>query len=48
MINFKNVNSSYIKFPFLGFVVTKDGISIDRNKVEVITSWKRPTTIIKI
>ena len=33
---------------FLGHVVSKDGISSDPRKIDVITYWKRPTTMIEI
>ena len=33
---------------FLGHVVSKDGISIDPGKVDVVADWKRPTTVIEI
>ncbi|GKV48019.1 hypothetical protein SLEP1_g54860 [Rubroshorea leprosula] len=29
---------------FLGLIVSKDGISIDPSKVEVVVKWERPTT----
>ncbi|KAA0067909.1 putative polyprotein [Cucumis melo var. makuwa] len=30
---------------FLGHVVSKDGVSIDPTKIEVVTSWPRPSTV---
>ena len=33
---------------FLGHVVSKDGISVDMKKVEVIQSWPRPTSMSEI
>ena len=33
---------------FLGHVVTKDGISIDPGKVDVVAIWRKPTTVIEI
>ena len=33
---------------FLGHVVSKDGISINPGKVDVVAYWKRPTTMIEI
>lgn len=30
---------------FLGFMVSKDGISVDESKVEAIRSWRIPTTL---
>ena len=33
---------------FLGHVVTKDGISVDPGKVDVVPNWRRPTTMTEI
>ena len=33
---------------FLGHVVSKDGISVDPDKVEALLSWKRPTTMFEV
>ena len=33
---------------FLGHVVTKDGISVDLGKVDVVSNWRRPTTVTEI
>ena len=33
---------------FLGHVVTAEGIQVDPKKIEAITDWPRPTTIIEI
>ena len=33
---------------FLGHVVSKDGISVDPGKVDVVANWKRPITVIEI
>lgn len=33
---------------FLGYIVSKDGIEMDPNKVEAITSWPTPTNIHEI
>ena len=33
---------------FLGYVVSKDGISMDQAKVEAIKSWPTPTTITEV
>ncbi|XP_038889237.1 uncharacterized protein LOC120079128 [Benincasa hispida] len=30
---------------FLGYVVSKEGVSVDPAKVEAVTSWTRPTTV---
>ena len=36
------------KVSFLGHVVTKDGISVDLRKVDVVENWRRPTTMTEI
>ena len=36
------------KVSFLGHVVSKDDISVDLGKVDVVAYWKRPTTMIDI
>ena len=36
------------KVSFLRHVVTKDGISIDPGKVDVVPNWRRPNTMIEI
>ncbi|GKV07106.1 hypothetical protein SLEP1_g18909 [Rubroshorea leprosula] len=33
---------------FLGHVVTKDGISIDPQKIEVVVDWKRPNSVAEV
>ncbi|GKU98441.1 hypothetical protein SLEP1_g11449 [Rubroshorea leprosula] len=33
---------------FLGHVVTKDGISVDPQKIEAMMNWKRPNSIVEI
>ena len=33
---------------FLGHVVTKDGIQVDPQKIEVVSEWPRPTTVTEI
>ncbi|GKV02736.1 hypothetical protein SLEP1_g15133 [Rubroshorea leprosula] len=33
---------------FLGHVVTKDGISVDPQKIEVVVDWKRPNSVAEI
>ena len=33
---------------FLGHVVTKDGISINPGKVDVVSSWRRPNIVTEI
>ncbi|XP_057719556.1 uncharacterized mitochondrial protein AtMg00860-like [Arachis stenosperma] len=33
---------------FLGYVVSKQGIAVDLSKVEVVTNWWRPTSVIEI
>ena len=36
------------KFTFLGHVVSKDGISVDPSKVEVVSNWARPITVTEV
>ena len=36
------------KASFLGHVVTKDGISINPGKVDVVSSWRRPNIVTEI
>ena len=36
------------KVSFLGHMVTKDGISVDLGKVDVVSNWTRPNTVIEI
>ena len=36
------------QIPFLGHVVSKDGISVDPGKVEAVLSWKRPTMVTEV
>ena len=36
------------KVAFLGNVVLKDGISIDSSKLEAVSNWARPTTLIEV
>ena len=33
---------------FLGHVVTKDGIQVDPQKIEIVSEWPRPTTVTEI
>src|SRR5262249_37795919 len=33
---------------FLGHVISKDGIQVDLRKVEAVTNWQRPITVIEI
>ncbi|XP_062171027.1 uncharacterized mitochondrial protein AtMg00860-like [Alnus glutinosa] len=36
------------KVPFLGHVISKDGIAVDPSKVEVVVNWERPTNVHEI
>jgi len=36
------------KVQFLGYIVTKDGISMDPVKVEAIVNWPRPTNVSEV
>ena len=33
---------------FIGHVISRDGISMDAMKIEVVTNWPRPTIVIEI
>ena len=33
------------KVPFLGHVLSKDGISVDPSKVQEVLDWKAPTSV---
>jgi len=33
------------KAPFLGHILSKDGISIDPSKVQEVVDWKAPTSV---
>ena len=30
---------------FLGHVISKDGITVDPNKIEAVVNWDRPTNV---
>ena len=36
------------KVSFLGHVITKDDISVDPGKVDVVANWRRPSTMTEI
>jgi hypothetical protein len=36
------------KVPFLGHVLSKDGISVDPSKVQEVMDWKAPTSVSKV
>ena len=36
------------KVSFLGHMVTKEGISVDLGKVDVVSNWRRPNTVTEI
>ena len=36
------------KVSFLGHVVTKDGLSVDPGKIDVVSNWRRPNTVTEI
>ena len=38
----------WLDVSFLRHVVTKDGISIDLRKVDVVANWRRPSTVTRI
>ena len=43
--NLKKCDFYANKIIFLGYVVTKDGIEMDRSKIEAITNWPTPSSI---
>ena len=43
--NLKKCDFSADRIIFLGYVVTKDGIEMDQNKIEAIISWPIPSSI---
>ena len=43
--NLKKCDFYADKIIFLGYVVTKDGIDMDRSKIEAITNWLTPSSI---
>ena len=44
-VNLKKCDFYADRIIFLGYVVTKDGIEMDRSKIEVITNWPTPSSI---
>ena len=36
------------KIPFLGHIISEEGIRVDPSKVKDIVNWKRPTTVTEI
>ena len=47
MLNSPNANFDYDK-SYFGIVESKDGISLDPTKIEVVTKCERPTTVIEV
>ena len=45
MLNSASVNSRLSKVPFLGHILSRDGISIDPSKVQEVMDWKAPTSV---
>ena len=33
---------------FLGHVISKDGITVDPNKIEDVVNWERPTNVSEV
>ncbi|XP_077237311.1 putative mitochondrial protein AtMg00860 [Tasmannia lanceolata] len=48
MGNLRSVNSGSIQSPFLGHVVSKDGVSVDPKKIEAVMLWNRPNNVPEI
>ena len=44
-VNLKKCDFYVDRIIFLGYVVTKDGIEMDRSKIEAITNWPTPSSI---
>ena len=44
-VNLKKCDFYADRIIFLGYVVTKDGIEMDRSKIEAITNWPTPSSI---
>ena len=44
-VNLKKCDFYADRIIFLGYMVTKDGIEMDRNKIEAITNWPTPSSI---
>ena len=44
-VNLKKCDFYTDRIIFLGYVVTKDGIEMDRRKIEAITNWPTPSSI---
>ena len=44
-VNLKKCDFYVDRIIFLGYVVTKDGIEMDRSKIEVISNWPTPSSI---
>ena len=44
-VNSKKCDFYADRIIFLGYVVTKDGIEMDRSKIEAITNWPTPSSI---
>jgi hypothetical protein len=36
------------RISFLGHVISKEGITVDPNKIEVVVDWERPTNVHEI
>ena len=44
----KLVIVTFHQVAFLGHVVSYEGISVDPSKIEVVSSWPRPTIVVRI
>jgi hypothetical protein len=36
------------KVPFLGHILSENGVSVDPSKVQEVIDWKAPTTILEV
>ena len=47
MLNLKNVNLTLQKSLFLGYILSKDGLKVDPEKVKAILDWPVPSNVRK-
>ena len=48
MLNLKNVNLTLQKSLFLGYILSKDGLKVDPEKVKAILDWPVPSNVKEI
>lgn len=47
-LNFKKCEFCSSQILFMGFIASQQGITVDPKKIEAITSWPIPTTVIEL